>query len=299
MHPSALYFGKVFFDKYIKNINKKIDVVEIGSQDVNGSLKDFFVCQENINYTGLDFATGKNVDIVIDDPYLLPLNNESVDVIISSSCFEHSEFFWLSFCEMLRVLKVGGLVYINVPSNGYIHRYPVDCWRFYPDSGMALVNWGNRCGYEVKLLESFISSQHSDAPEDRWNDFVAVFSKGENSTVYNERICTDADVYLNHIYIDNKLQKNSEFLPEDFKIQDNLKAYIIEAQENINALVASYQSELDCRGIEVERLKAQLNNKEKELSERGDLIEQLKSTVISMNDELYLRALEIERLKAE
>ena len=60
------------------------------------------------------------------------------------------------FNEALRVLKPTGLLYINAPSNGAYHRYPVDCWRFYPDSGVALQNWGNRSGYECALLEFFI-----------------------------------------------------------------------------------------------------------------------------------------------
>ena len=30
------------------------------------------------------------------------------------------------------------LFYLNAPSNGEFHRYPVDCWRFYPDAGGAL-----------------------------------------------------------------------------------------------------------------------------------------------------------------
>jgi SAM-dependent methyltransferase len=71
--------------------------------------------------------------------YKLPFADGSVDVVLSSSCFEHSEFFWLLFLEILRVLRPEGLFYLNAPSNGPFHRYPVDCWRFYPDSGNALV----------------------------------------------------------------------------------------------------------------------------------------------------------------
>jgi hypothetical protein len=49
----------------------------------------------------------------------------------------------------------------------------VDCWRFYPDSGVALQNWGNRSGYDCALLESFIGVRKNDL----WHDFVAVFVK--------------------------------------------------------------------------------------------------------------------------
>src|SRR3546814_4044367 len=93
----------------------------------------------------------------------------------SSSCMEHSEFFWVLFLEMLRIVKPSGLIYLNVPSNGSFHRYPVDCWRFYPDSGSALAKWGKHNGYPVALLESFIGRQDGGP----WNDAVAVFVRDE------------------------------------------------------------------------------------------------------------------------
>ena len=123
--------------------------------------------------------------MVITDPYSLPFDSESVDVAVSSSCFEHSEFFWLLFNESLRILKPAGLLYINAPANGWYHRFPVDCWRFYPDSGVALQNWGKRSGYNCGLLESFIGMRKDEL----WNDFTAVFVKDEiNSPDYVKRI---------------------------------------------------------------------------------------------------------------
>ena len=125
--------------------------------DVNGSLKE--VIPKNSKYIGVDFAEGKGVDKVLKDPYNLTFENNSVDVVISSSCFEHSELFWLLFIEIIRILKPNGLFYLNAPSNGAFHRHPVDCWRFYPDSGKALVKWAKKNGFNTLLLESFISNQ--------------------------------------------------------------------------------------------------------------------------------------------
>ena len=31
------------------------------------------------------------------------------------------------------MLRPAGLFYLNAPSNGDFHRYPVDCWRIMPD----------------------------------------------------------------------------------------------------------------------------------------------------------------------
>ena len=133
MHPSAKENGKRFFDTYVASLPKTVQVIDIGSQDVNGTLRD--VCPQDCNYIGLDFQEAKGVDIVLSDPYKLPFDSSSIDIAVSSSCYEHSEFFWLSFLEVMRVLKDDGLFYLNVPSDGAFHRYPVDCWRFYPDSG--------------------------------------------------------------------------------------------------------------------------------------------------------------------
>ena len=182
MHDTAMEYGGKFFDTYLKN-TKDLTIVDIGSQNVNGSLRS--VAPQNNKYIGVDFVKGNGVDIVITDPYSLPFENESVDVIVSSSCFEHSEFFWLIFNESLRILKSTGLLYINVPSNGQVHRFPVDCWRFFPDSGLALQNWGKRSGYNCVLLESFIGIKNTDI----WNDFVGIFAKDENhSSQHTNRI---------------------------------------------------------------------------------------------------------------
>jgi len=170
MHRTAMQNAALFFDTYAPFIGPG-RVLDIGAQDVNGSLKQ--VCPAGLEYVGVDFVPGRGVDVVLSDPYVLPFASNSVDAMVSSSCFEHSQFFWVLFLEMLRVLKPNGLFYLNVPSNGLFHRYPVDCWRFYPDSGGALVEWGRRNDYRCHLLESFVAKQDREL----WNDFVAVFLK--------------------------------------------------------------------------------------------------------------------------
>lgn len=170
MHDTALKFGKLFLDTYVSAASPLM-LVEVGSRDVNGSIRQF--ADPVHSYTGLDFDAGRGVDIVLDDAYSFPFGDESVDVLLTSSCFEHSEFFWLTFLECQRILKPGGLMYLNAPSNGLFHRHPVDCWRFYPDSGLALARWANRHGYPTALLESFTGRRANDV----WNDFIAVFVK--------------------------------------------------------------------------------------------------------------------------
>jgi SAM-dependent methyltransferase len=170
MHKTALDHAGAFFTTYGPAFERPV-IVEIGSADVNGSLRS--VAPGACQYVGLDFAPGPGVDIVLTDPYRYPLETASADMVVTSSCFEHAEFFWLSFLEILRILKPEGVVYLNVPSNGAYHRHPTDCWRFYPDAGLALSRWAQRNGTPALLLESFIGWQGTEM----WNDFVAVFLK--------------------------------------------------------------------------------------------------------------------------
>ncbi|WP_222623092.1 class I SAM-dependent methyltransferase, partial [Ramlibacter cellulosilyticus] len=195
MHPSALNFGKLFYEAYCSTLQGAV-VHDVGAQNVNGSLRD--VLPPHLGYVGVDFVAGKGVDIVLEDPYRLPFADESLDVIVCSSCFEHSQFFWLVFLEMLRVLKPQGLLYINVPSNGTIHRYPVDCWRFYPDAGRALEAWAARNGQTTMLLESFVGERSPDSYESggAWHDYVAVYVKDrQHAGAYPRRMLDSLAVY--------------------------------------------------------------------------------------------------------
>ena len=218
MHPTALQNGKLFFETYSKYFDSKksVKVIEIGSQDVNGSIRSF--CPQEFEYIGLDFVAGKGVDFILTDPYKLPLDDDSVDMIVSSSCFEHSEMFWVLFLEIARVLKPGGLFYLNVPSNGMFHRYPVDCWRFYPDSGNALVTWAKRNNYNISLVESFINLQQGEYSSDcHWNDYVAVFSKfKETPHIFPKKIIDKNTNFINGLSQDtNDFIKKAE-ISEDF-----------------------------------------------------------------------------------
>ncbi|SDT01081.1 Lipopolysaccharide biosynthesis protein [Pseudomonas asplenii] len=201
MHPSAMELGKLFFDTYVMP-ERQTTVVDIGAQNINGSLRE--VCPVSVHYIGVDCVAGEGVDIVLEDAYRLPFAEQSIDIVVCSSVFEHAEFFWELFIEIIRVLKPDGLLYINVPSNGYIHRYPVDCWRFYPDAGLALVAWARRQGYAPALLESFINERPvgkaAQTPSAIWNDFVAIFVKDQCArTVHARRLLEQHGGYRNAI----------------------------------------------------------------------------------------------------
>jgi SAM-dependent methyltransferase len=225
LHQTALDHGKAFFETYLNGADE-ITVVDVGALDVNGSLRS--AAPSRFNYIGVDFDKGNGVDVVLTDPYFLPFDDSSVDAVVSSSCFEHSEFFWLSFLEAIRILKPSGLLYLNVPSNGYFHRYPVDCWRFYPDSGIALQNWARRNGYDTLLLESFIGCQKTGV----WNDFVAIFLKDDDYVdCHKNRIQGSLKHYTNGFVTGVNEISNFSVEPEDqltvcFKIRRLIQNYL-------------------------------------------------------------------------
>ena len=195
MNFSALRNARLFFDTYLPRAAGE-RVVEIGAEDVGGSIR--WAAPGNVAFVAVDFQPGRGSDVVLEDPYRLPLATRSVDVCVSSSVFEHSEMFWLLFMEIIRTLKPGGLFYLNVPTNGAYERRPVDCWRFYPDSGKALVKWAAYCGVSVALLESFVSAQARDVR----NDCVAVFVKDAATAHRHPRRMLDrkADFANGHVF---------------------------------------------------------------------------------------------------
>jgi predicted SAM-dependent methyltransferase len=148
-------------------MSPNLTVVDFGSLDVNGSLKPIF---KNHNYKGIDLSEGPNVDIVCDGKKT-PFADNSVDIIVSSSNFEHDICFWMTFLEMCRILKNDGYIYINVPSSGPYHAYPLDCWRFYKDSWKALEIYANANTHNIKLIETYIDSKCF------WKNNIGIFKK--------------------------------------------------------------------------------------------------------------------------
>lgn len=169
MHTSSLEHVRRLVNKYLDK-QRPTHVIDIGSYDVNGSYKPLFN-QPMWSYTGVDLSPGPNVDIVLTSPYRLPIASHSVDIVVSGQAFEHIEFFWLTWLEICRVLKPGGMVFLLAPSRGPEHRYPQDCWRFYPDGFAALAKYG-----DLELLEVSTDWQaHPAEDSSAWGDTVGAF----------------------------------------------------------------------------------------------------------------------------
>ena len=154
--------------------DEQLSILDLGSYDVNGSYREYFEVY-SWRYRGIDMVAGENVDIVLQDPYnWREISSGSADVLISGQAFEHIEFFWLTMLEIARVLKPGGLCCLIAPSGGPEHRYPVDCWRFYPDGFAALARFAS---LEVSEIYSQNGTTGYADGSDMWQDTVLVCRK--------------------------------------------------------------------------------------------------------------------------
>ena len=109
-------------------------VLEVGSRNVNGSVRDILATLVS-RYVGCDLEAGDGVDVVADATRLTNVfPPESFDVVISTEMLEHVPD-WPSACmELTAVLRPGGLLILSTRSPGFpLHSYPGDFWRFTSD----------------------------------------------------------------------------------------------------------------------------------------------------------------------
>lgn len=181
MHLSSYNIVLKFRDLVLKHFNKaKIKILDVGSYGINGTYRDIFFDKEKFIYLGLDLQPGPNVDYVPQNPYAWPeLEDNYFDVIISGQAFEHMEFPWLVINEMKKKLKSNGLICIVAPSRGPEHKYPLDCWRYYPDGFRALAKWAGLRVLEAKTCWG--ASGFSDG-SDQWGDSFCILWKDEHES---------------------------------------------------------------------------------------------------------------------
>lgn len=142
MHKSSLLRMHWFIESELDS-NAELAILDVGSYGVNGTYRGLFKSPLH-KYVGLDLVHGPNVDIVPNKVYSWEeIPDETFDVVVSGQAFEHIEFFWLTFLEMVRVLKKDGKICIIAPNGFGEHRYPVDCWRFFTDGMVALARYAS------------------------------------------------------------------------------------------------------------------------------------------------------------
>lgn len=177
MHRSSYLKAKAFVDTYLRPAaHQPLSVLEIGSKcyESQDTCRSLFGGMD-VNYLGLDVEPGPGVDLVPAHPFVWrELQDEAFDACLCVQVFEHNPFFWITFAEIARVLKQGGLALVIAPGRGPVHRYPADCWRFFPDA------WSSLCAYTgLELKETFFedSDDRRGDPSLMWADSCAIVRK--------------------------------------------------------------------------------------------------------------------------
>jgi SAM-dependent methyltransferase len=136
-----------------------LSVIEIGSADVNGTIRPFFA---GSHYVGVDLAPGPGVEMVASgDEVALP--GDSVDLAISCECFEHNPKWRETLVNMHRMTKPGGVVAMTCASRGRLE-HGTTRTRPFESPGTISVGWDyyrnlNREDFEraLPLAEMFES----------------------------------------------------------------------------------------------------------------------------------------------
>ena len=131
MHSSVVYFTmKVITEDMIRG--KRI--LEVGSKNVNGSLREFISGLNPASYTGIDVEKGAGVDMVVDAEKMdaeLSLPDGGYDVVICTEVMEHVKDWRKAINNIKDKLAPEGFVLISVRGIGMpYHPYPDDYWRY-------------------------------------------------------------------------------------------------------------------------------------------------------------------------
>jgi SAM-dependent methyltransferase len=105
-------------------------VVEAGSQDVNGTVRDLIMAMHPGLYVGIDAEMAPGVDVVCDVADM-PALGLSPDLVVSTEMLEHVPDWQGAVRGMVLALKPGGVLAVTTRSRGFpYHGYPGDFWRY-------------------------------------------------------------------------------------------------------------------------------------------------------------------------
>ena len=243
-HKEQNDYFKYLSNRFSDEINKASNILEVGSKNLNGTVRDFF--GEDTNYIGIDLSYGDCVDTVVPGE-LIQLPNAWADIVISTECFEHAENWDKIFLNMLRILKPGGLIFLtfagfNRPTHGTI-----DCHEgSSPDTNNYYKNLGaNDIAREIELGRYLI--RHSF----------------EINSISN-------DTYFWGIRSNDDF--NAEFIPLEDLVARARGQLGMQIEKNLN-----FKKYIDKLEVQIHQLENQINQLENQNDQLEDQIDQLES----------------------
>lgn len=107
-------------------------VIEVGSYNVNGSLRPIIENWGSAGYIGVDRVKGPGVDKVcrVED-IVDEFGRESFDIVIATELLEHVLDWRKAISNLKRICRPGGIIIITTRSCGFgYHAHPFDFWRY-------------------------------------------------------------------------------------------------------------------------------------------------------------------------
>lgn len=131
-HDTIIEFGERNLKK--EDIYRK-RVIEIGSKDVNGSLRPYIEKLGCNQYIGVDIEPGKGVDVICNAEDIIErFGKESFDVVISTELLEHVKNWKKVINNIKDICKDNGIIILTTRSKGFgYHDFGLDGgdhWRF-------------------------------------------------------------------------------------------------------------------------------------------------------------------------
>ena len=146
-----LFYANTRFSPYIRSAIKKL----LKEYDEN-----FFVLNVGSgnkrlapHVKNLDIFNGENIDYVCDAANI-PIESNTVDLIITQEAFEHIPKPNQAIKECYRILKNGGKIYFQVPFIVGYHPGPTDFYRFTRE---GIENFLIEAGFKVEKVEITIA----------------------------------------------------------------------------------------------------------------------------------------------
>lgn len=162
MHPGAFEFVGRFAT------NDAISVVEIGSRDINGSVRCHFPAA---TWTGLDLYSGPSVDVISDALDYTPA--DLVDTIIIAEVFEHCSYWGEILNHVISWLKPGGRIIITCGGIGRDPHSAIDGGELRPDEYYANISADSLA--EELHYAGFVGIEAS--VNEHWKDTYAIAQK--------------------------------------------------------------------------------------------------------------------------
>jgi SAM-dependent methyltransferase len=148
MHASVLSF----IERFAPDVRGR-SILEVGSKNINGSVRSVLEPREPSSYVGIDVEPGEGVDRVTSVEQMAfqtEVCGRPFDIVVSAEMLEHAQDWHAAFRAMAELLVPGGWLLLTTRSEGFPYHNPPDYWRF---DAATLEQAARACGLLVVNLD--------------------------------------------------------------------------------------------------------------------------------------------------